>query len=94
MKAPLLDGSLVPDPAEFLAGAIESAPDAMVIADREGKIVLVNAQTERLFGHPRAELLGKGIEILVPGRFRERHAGHFTGFFSAPRNRAMGTAQA
>jgi PAS domain S-box-containing protein len=71
-------------------GLLESAPDAMVIANQSGDIVLVNAQTERLFGYPREELLGKKVEMLVPNRFRDVHPGHRTGFFHAPRARSMG----
>ncbi len=56
-----------------LASLIESAPDAMVIVDATGAIVMVNAQTERIFGYPRAELLGHKVELLIPARLRERH---------------------
>ncbi len=71
-------------------GLLESAPDAMVIADRSGDIVLVNAQTERLFGYHRDELLGKKVEILIPERFHPVHAPHRTAYFGEPRARAMG----
>ncbi|HEX5275508.1 MAG TPA: ATP-binding protein [Candidatus Rubrimentiphilum sp.] len=69
---------------------LESAPDAMVIVDGSGKIVLVNAQTERLFGYSREELLLHTVETLIPTRFRERHLGHRDAFFEAPRTRGMG----
>ncbi|MFI1801722.1 PAS domain S-box protein [Streptomyces sp. NPDC020379] len=55
---------------------LESAPDAMVIVDDTGAIQLVNAQTEAVFGYRREELLGRPVEILVPHRFRGRHAAH------------------
>jgi PAS domain S-box-containing protein len=75
---------------EQFKGLMESAPDAMVIMDQSGKIVLVNAQTEVLFGHKREELLGKEVEILVPQRFRARHPEMRTAFFEEPRVRGMG----
>ncbi len=69
---------------------LESAPDAVVIVNGAGEIQLVNAQTENLFGYPRVELLGQPVEILIPGRFRERHPEHRKGFFQTPHARAMG----
>ena len=70
---------------------LEAAPDAMVISDRRGQIVLVNAQTEKLFGYSSGELIGQPVEILVPEGSREKHVRHRTGFSAEPRTRPMGT---
>src|SRR5260370_602268 len=75
---------------ERFRAVLEAAPDAIVIVNKDGGIVLVNAQTQRLFGYGRQELLGQPVEILVPQRFRGAHPGHRTGFFAKPTARSMG----
>jgi PAS domain S-box-containing protein len=73
--------------------AIDAAPTGMLLMNRSGAIVLANSQIETLFGYPRAELLGRQIEMLVPERFRLHHPEFRQGFFSAPRSRAMGAGR-
>ncbi|HYW79305.1 MAG TPA: SpoIIE family protein phosphatase, partial [Thermoguttaceae bacterium] len=68
---------------------LESAPDAMVITDRTGQIVLINAQAETLFGHSREEMLGQSVEMLLPESFREKHIQLREGYFATPRMRRM-----
>ena len=69
---------------------LDAAPDAMVVADRSGRIMLVNTQAEKLFGYSRSELLGCPVEMLVPPRFRNGHAQHRDGYMESPRVRPMG----
>jgi PAS domain S-box-containing protein len=69
----------------------EAMPDATVVVDGEGKIVLANSHTERLFGYDREELHGQRLEILLPEQLRDRHVGHRKSFFGDPSIRAMGT---
>ena len=71
-------------------GLLEAAPDAMICADRDGRITLVNAQAERLFGYPRDELIGQPVEILVPDDARPNHPEHRAGYLADPRPRPMG----
>jgi PAS domain S-box-containing protein len=71
-------------------GLLESAPDAIVIVERTGQIVLANAQAERLFGYQRSELLGRPVDLLVPEQFRHAHVGHRAGYFRAAGVRPMG----
>ncbi len=84
-------------PEPFLAdgdaafrGLVEAAPDAIVIADSAGHMVLVNAQTEILFGYCREEMLGQPVELLLPERLRAPHIGLRQDYAANPRTRPMG----
>ncbi len=72
---------------------VESAPIAMLMIDAAGVIVLVNTETEKLFGYARRELLGQHMEILVPQRSRARHPQMRAQFFAAPEVRRMGAGR-
>src|SRR4026208_2525002 len=71
---------------------LEAAPDAMVIVDRSGRMLLVNAQTESMFGYGRQELLDQPVEILIPEHFRHRNPQHREAYHRAPNPRPMGSA--
>jgi len=72
---------------------VEAAPNAMVMVDSAGRIDMINAQAERLFGYSRSEMLGQPMEMLVPERFRSHHPSLRAGFFAAPASRPMGAGR-
>ena len=76
----------------FVRGVIEASPDAMVVCDDNGRIVLINTQVEVLFGHARAKLVGEPIEALVPHRLQHAHRRHRSGYRADPATRPMGEA--
>ena len=78
-------------PEKKFHALIESAPDAMVIVNKSGKIVLVNAQAEKLFGYKREALLGEKVEILIPTRFKSKHYEDRKQYNEDPRVREMGS---
>jgi PAS domain S-box-containing protein len=73
--------------------AVEPSPNAMVIINREGEIVIVNAQAEQVFGYSRGELVGQPVEMLVPQRFRGNHPDLRGAFFADPSPRPMGAGR-
>ena len=73
--------------------AVDAAPNGMVLTDEAGKIVLVNAFMEKLFGHTREQMIGQSVEILVPERFRSRHRHYRQNFIGEPETRAMGAGR-
>lgn len=74
-------------------GLLESAPDGIVVVNSGGTIVIVNSQTETMFGYPREELIGQPIEMLVPGRYRTRHVHDRDTYMAGPRTRPMGAGR-
>src|SRR5215467_1655043 len=70
---------------------LEAIPDAVVISNQAGKIVLVNSQTERLFGYARQQLTQQPVEMLIPERFRSQHTQHRTHYSEKPYTRPMGS---
>jgi protein-histidine pros-kinase len=85
------DVSLRKESETLFRGLLEAAPDAMIIVDARGLIVLVNAQAERLFGYTREQLVDQPVEMLVPADLAARHMADRTGFMDDPRARQMGS---
>ena len=75
---------------ELFRLAIEASPSGTLLANNQGRIVLINAHIEELFGYPRSELIGKSVEILVPQRFAAQYAGLREAFLAAPETLAVG----
>ncbi|MBL8499994.1 MAG: PAS domain S-box protein [Nitrosomonas sp.] len=76
--------------AEMMHLAVEASPNGMVMTDCDGKIVMVNSATEKLFGYSRQELIGHSIEVLIPARFRHHHPGYRQAYISESKSRSMG----
>ncbi len=70
---------------------LETAPDAVLAHDAQGRILFVNAAAEAVFGYKSRELIGQPLAMLIPERFRQRHAGHVANFFRKPAMRPMGS---
>jgi PAS domain S-box-containing protein len=75
---------------ERFGRVVEATPNAIVMVDRERRIAMANAQTERVFGYSRNELLGQPAELLMPERFRSHHPQLRAAFFGNPQTRRMG----
>ncbi|MEK6535915.1 MAG: PAS domain S-box protein, partial [Actinomycetota bacterium] len=69
---------------------LDSSPDAIIVADEQGKIALVNLHAERMFGYKREELIGRAVETLMPERLRSGHVKHRTDYGANPESRPMG----
>ena len=78
------------DTEAYFRNLLETAPDAMIIIDEQGKIAIVNAQAENMFGYDRNEILGRTIETLLPERLRKQHVSHRNSFIAGPKLRPMG----
>ncbi len=76
---------------ELVLALLEAAPDAIVVVDRGGRMIVVNRQTERLFGFARDEILGHRLEMLLPERLGQIHERHRADYYAEPRTRPMGS---
>lgn len=75
---------------EMMYLAVEASPSGMVMMDQDGKIVMVNSMTEKLFGYSRQELIGSPLEMLVPERFRHQHPEYRQTYIGESKTRLMG----
>ena len=72
---------------------VEASPDAKIVIDTKGRIIVFNAQAELLFGRAREEVVGQEVEVLIPEAVRNDHVHHRTSYLAAPKTREMGTGQ-
>ena len=75
----------------YFQNLLETAPDAMIIIDEDGAIVIANGQAERMFGYARRDLIGMQIEELIPQRYRDKHVQHRSGYVTHAEIRPMGS---
>jgi PAS domain S-box-containing protein len=78
-------------PESYLHDLLGWMPDACLVVGAGGDIVMANALAERLFGYGHGEMLGQPLDLLLPARVRDRHAGQFAGFVEHPKPRSMGS---
>src|ERR1700739_3836417 len=89
MAGEALERAVDQTPQTLFEKLFQSSPDAIVVTDSKGQITEVNAQVERIFGYSRQELLGQGVEVLIPERFRQIHIQHRAEYSGQPHNRPM-----
>ena len=90
MAGPVVQNTRSSETEAIFEALFAASPDAILVVDANGRITLANHQVERLFGYSNAELLGIGVEILIPERFRQQHPAHRSHFSEQPRMRPMG----
>jgi len=78
---------------EKFRAVVEASPNGIVLMDHENRIVLINAETEKMFGYPRKELVGQMVDMVVPEQWRAQHGTHRGEFLKAPRARMMGAGR-
>jgi PAS domain S-box-containing protein len=88
---PVVKARLQASGEEAFRGLLQAAPDAIVVVDRHGRIVLVNEHAESMFGYPSGELVGASVDLLVPSVRRDRHASQRGAYQKEPHRRPMGS---